>query len=894
MSDMLYTFANKDYFLPPSTLDASQDIRQLLTELLPADWLLASYNIWLSAAPSQDQTPEQGFKIHLSTTRTDMMSLLKAALPLCIARQCAFKVISRYDLATHMASKSVSRGSAGKFVTIYPRTHSEFIELIDELYQATQGMKGPYILSDRRYRDSKVLHYRYGGFKLIQRLDDKGKPQACIRKPDGELVPDIRTPYYSLPDWVTEPFPELQLKDQDIPVLNQRFQISQALSFSNSGGVYKALDLHTRQQVVVKEARPFVQFCSRKNQEIFADQVLKCEYSILQRLAGSRYFPQPVSWFTEWEHSYLVESLVSGEPLRTFRARSEMTLVPFSGNPASAERYHQHFLWLARECITAVWTAHRRNVVLADISPNNIMVDVQQRQISFIDFEGAYIYDKAHQVLDAAVLTTPGFSDSRTFLKKGACYAADWYALGMVLYSTLLPVQQAFDTAPHLRFNLLKQLISDCQLHPLVGEVITALTGNKPGKALQLLDQLSLAAKPAIAEDKASQIRHWPETHTQDYPHQLTRVLHGLSELVQQGLPLKQDNHFIPIDYAAYSAHPLALAYGYYGPAVMLKRLGQPLPNHLQHKLKEESVRQPELPGLFQGSAGMALAELELGRIEQAIHFAELTLASAQLHSHVDFVQGMAGIGFMLLALYQCTRQQLYLQAATQLAQQLRNKVVQTDDGWCYPEPDGKVRVGFGHGNSGIALFFLHLYQATQQQHDLAFGESLLAYDLQCGLQPDGSYQWGDYASSKQILPYWQSGSSGIGAVVIRYFRVTGQHHYLQKAQAIALASYSRYAGLQGTCSGMAGIIEFYTDMFRYTGDELYRQQALDLAYRVALFAVPRQVGLIYPGRMMIRLSADFAFGSSGVALMLNRVLQGGPRLLMDMPATTSNTEALC
>lgn len=897
MSDMLYTFANNDYFLPPSTLGASKAIEQVLTELLPADWQLVPYNIWLGAAPAEDQTPEQGFKIHLSTTRADMIQLLRAALPLCIARQCAFKVISRYDLATHMASKSVSRGAAGKFVTIYPRSEAEFVELMAELHQATAGLQGPYILSDRRYRDSKVLHYRYGGFKLIQRLDDKGKPQACIRKPNGELVPDIRTPYYSLPDWVAEPFPDLQLKNQDIPILNQRFQVAQALSFSNSGGVYKAVDLQTQQQVVIKEARPFVQFYSRNNQEIFADQVLHCEYKILERLAGSRFFPQPVAWFTEWEHSYLVESLVSGEPLRTFRARSEMTLVPFAGTRAAAERYHSHFLWLARECIAAVQAAHRRGVVLADISPNNIMVDVARRQISFIDFEGAYIFNK-QQVQDAAVLTTPGFSDSQSFMKKGACYAADWYALGMVLYSTLLPVQQAFDTAPHLRDCLLNQLISDCALHPFVGEIITALTCHQPGKALKLLDRLQAEAQPALAEKAAQQIRQWPVTNTTGYAEQLALVRTGLAELVQQGLPLAQDNHFIPIDYAAYSAHPLSLVYGYYGPAVMVQRLCQQVPQHLHQTLITASAKQPELPGLFQGSAGMALAELELGNIDRALHFADLTLNSPQLYSQLDFAHGMAGIGFMLLAVYQHSQEVKYLQAAFELAQRLREQVTHHPEGLCYPLADGKIRVGFGHGNSGIALFFLQLYQVTQQQALLEFGQALLAYDLQCGLQPDGHYQWGEFSSSKQILPYWQSGSSGVGAVVIRYYQATGRADYLQQAEAIALASYSRYAGLQGSCSGMAGIIEFYTDMYQITGQTLYQQQALDLAYRVSLFAVPRQVGLIYPGRMMIRLSADFAFGSSGVALMLHRVLSGGPRWLMDLTQPSRNhtlsTEVVC
>ena len=63
-----------------------------------------------------------------------------------------------------MTSKNSGRGASGKFMAIYPSNEEHFTAIIQALDQATAGIAGPYILSDRRYRDNKVLFYRYGGF----------------------------------------------------------------------------------------------------------------------------------------------------------------------------------------------------------------------------------------------------------------------------------------------------------------------------------------------------------------------------------------------------------------------------------------------------------------------------------------------------------------------------------------------------------------------------------------------------------------------------------------------------------------------------------------------------------------------------------------------------------
>src|SRR6185312_12674438 len=190
-----------------------------------------------------------------------------------------------------------------KFITMYPSDLACFKDLLNALYAELHADEGPYILSDKRYKDCRVLYYRYGGLRRVTRTDIKGEKVLVLTTPDGETVPDVRTPYFSLPPWVTDPFPAEKSERKEI-VLNNRFAVKKAISFSNSGGVYVAEDRETGKEVIVKEARPHTAMDDQGNDAI---KMLKKEAEFLELLSDTGVAPKAVDSFHGGEHFFLAE-----------------------------------------------------------------------------------------------------------------------------------------------------------------------------------------------------------------------------------------------------------------------------------------------------------------------------------------------------------------------------------------------------------------------------------------------------------------------------------------------------------------------------------------------------------------------------------------------------------
>ncbi|USD36543.1 class III lanthionine synthetase LanKC [Ferrimonas sp. SCSIO 43195] len=885
MADNLYTFGDRSYFTLPAELSPDAEFQQLLESAIPASWTRSRKSIWLAAAPAGQQLPLQGFKIHVSAIAEQSLEVIRKTLACCVKHNTSFKVVCRNDLAINMTSKSTGRSGGGKLLTLYPVTTDCFKALIHDLYLAHKDSVGPYILSDKRYLDSKVVHYRYGGFLLKSRQSADGTTTACIETPTGELVEDQRSAFYQLPDWVPEPFADQHTPSEEIAPLNQRYQVIEALAFSNSGGVYKAKDLRTGNVVVVKEARPHINFQSLSKTRVYADQVLKNEYRTLELMQGCDAYPQPVDFFVEWEHSFLVEEFVAGIPLRKFRASGECTLVPFTDAPESAERFKGCFAWVAKGCIEAVLAAHRRGVVLADISPNNIMVDAEHQRIRFIDFDGAYRQRGGEAEVGrdkVPVLTTPGFSDFDALVRDGSTYQGDWYALAMVLYSMMLPVQNQFDVERRLRTELLPQLVADCRLDGRIAEVIDTLAKGQPQKALALTLKLEASFNPVRAAKEAEPFTRLPNTPPRHSREQLSAHLHQISRFIASGVQRGEHSDFVPIDYHAFDLTPKALAYGYYGPALLLARQGLAVPQHLLDKI-DAADDGGSLPGLLIGSAGMAMAELALGRVTEAERHAARAFASPLLSERNDFGYGLAGVGFMALALHQRTGIDNYLHQAEAIAETLAQRAIAMPVGVRYPQTKERDAVGLVHGSAGIALFLLQLHKVNEDAEVLALATASLAYDIEVGRQDDGSYRWGETADSTQLLPYWEYGSGGVGAVIARFYEHTGEAHYRQVLTSLAVTSFSRYSAAQGSFNGLAGLGELLLDIHRATGDDQYHRAACQIADSIVLFSVSRPEGKVYFGRGGFRLSTDLAHGSAGVGLFLQRLLTNSSRWLHDL-----------
>ena len=193
----------------------------------------------------------QGWKIHVSATIYNHIEILEIVAKYVTEHAICFKFGSDYMCFAAINGKEMDRASAGKYIVIYPE-QDKFEHIIEDLYQLLKGYQGCYILSDRPYRDSKVLFYRYGEIVPIAYVDSYGTITTRILDKNNKLYLDKRTPCFLLPPWVKDKFEVVQ--DDQSSILLSKYKIKKPLHFSSQGGVYLAHDSKHR-ICVLKEAR---------------------------------------------------------------------------------------------------------------------------------------------------------------------------------------------------------------------------------------------------------------------------------------------------------------------------------------------------------------------------------------------------------------------------------------------------------------------------------------------------------------------------------------------------------------------------------------------------------------------------------------------------------------
>jgi hypothetical protein len=224
-----------------------------------------------------------------------------------VGAQATFKFVADPDMLDYLNSKNSHRASSGKFVTVYPRDEEQCRTLLESLHSVTKTLKGPHILSDRPFRDSKVVFYRSGGFRPRFQLTLHGERTPVILAPDGQWMPDTREPAFRLPPNITDPFQPPSVAPPPSRLLHGRFQVESAESFSNSGGVYSGRDTATKRRVIIKEARPGT--CTRKSSSMDAASILAKEYRVLLALQPTGYVPAAIGYFQEWITIFLSKNI---------------------------------------------------------------------------------------------------------------------------------------------------------------------------------------------------------------------------------------------------------------------------------------------------------------------------------------------------------------------------------------------------------------------------------------------------------------------------------------------------------------------------------------------------------------------------------------------------------
>lgn len=892
-----YLHLDSDYFENISNYSPdSSEWLQEVEQLTPAEWTMEKKRLWYFAYNGDTDLPEQGFKIHVSATSQTASETLRKVVPVCVREEAVFKFCVDPEILDIVNSKNFSRGSSGKFVTVYPNDIDHFKRILEQLHRETGDLKGPRILSDRPYKDSRVLFYRYGGFKQTTELNLYGEQRPVISTPEGETIPDRRTPFFQTPPWVQDPF-DSEEKDSEEKedgsvrvVLNGRYNVGDPLSFSNAGGVYEAHDQETGQDVIIKEARPFVGVTKRSEDD--AVDTLRNEYEMLSELNGTGSTPDSIDYFREGNHSFLVEEYVEGTPLTTYRAVEDAGLLLRDRYDEETIRdFCESFSTIGRNLLDAVQSIHSQDIVIGDLSPSNVLIDTETLELKIIDFEGAAYVGEERDLRNN--LFTKGYVPPERLEQDENLYTVseedDYYAAGGVLSNLVIPAQVFFHLNPDARKPFAEQISKDTGLPDYVTDVVFSLMYERDiDGALGILEANDGSPELNLSSLDGDDIYQRADVHTSN-PERLEDRLDEISRFIKATADHSRQDRLWPADYRVFSTNPLGIAYGALGTALFLEESSRGLPEDTLTWILDrcgELDADNYAPGLYSGLSGIAwtLSELGLSHGERVF---DLVHESGLVHSGPDVFYGDAGIGLASLHFWRKTGDERYLDLAREAGEHILQTSESTEEGFFWVNADGGTYHGYAHGASGIALFLLRLHTATDDARFLKHGRGAMEFEMAHAkiLGENDSATWSRQKGGSIYSPYWRTGAAGVGSALIRFHDVTGEEKYLDWADKCSRYVAKKYAVLPGQFNGMSGMGEFLLDMYFFTGEERYLSDAYKLT-NVLLFKIDKQEGIAFPGAEQIRVSNDFGTGSAGVGMFLNRLLRPSPRAFYELDRT--------
>lgn len=340
-----------------------------------------------------------------------------------------------------------------------------------------------------------------------------------------------------------------------------------------------------------------------------------------------------------------------------------------------------------------------------------------------------------------------------------------------------------------------------------------------------------------------------------------------------------------PAHYLVFSTNPLSIAYGAAGICLLLRRVLGRIPPAVRGWLLRHHVSAADYPpGLLVGTAGIAYAFWEIGLKDEAETVMETCYQSPMLFRDPTMFHGAAGWGLASLYFHERTGKEIYLDNALQAADFLLRTAKSTGRTSYWLRPRGeRVNYGYGYGASGIALFLLRAGLVFGREDLVKLAQRGVEFDLSHLHEDTYGWTWTDVEGGSRFLRYWEHGSAGVGATVIRLYRELGDAKYLAAAEMIAEGASTKWTILPNLLTGLSGIGEFMLDMFFLTGHVEYVERALDMAATVLWYAIERPTGIAFPGRWLGHISNDYATGSAGVGLFLDRIVEPKSRYLVDM-----------
>ncbi|WP_031156448.1 protein kinase/lanthionine synthetase C family protein [Streptomyces erythrochromogenes] len=771
--------------------------------------------------------PEQGWKIHISAGHRQVREIAASVVGHLTARGTDFEIA--------LDPTVFAMRGGGRLATVYPHDVEEFRSCLAGLARLLDGVEGPYVPSDVRYRDSKALYLRYGPFRDARTVDVLGR-----RLPPA-------------PDWAPWPFDDWKPADEDAGdgLLGGRFRVTDTIRSSHDGGVHTAEDTaHDDRKVLLKEARHD------------AVDRLGREWMFLNLLAAAGSYPAPVARFQHGEHHYIAMEFVEGTGLGPLLLAGSPLARP-GFDAARSREYLRTFLSVFRGLARAVRAAHDRGVVLGGFTASDVLVDPDTHEVTIVGLESC-------RLTGAGAENASGSGSAGG----GATEAGDRYALACVMADLVLPVTaMAYlreDFLDLYRIFVVEGLGWPERVHRLLVDLARGRIG-----LVGLLDVLEDGAEP-LGPVGTTTPRPSPAVEERPGTGGAEAAASAVAAFIDAAADTGRDTLF-PVDPFAHVTNPLGLGSGASGVLWALHSSGAPVRPAWREWLRAElagidPARYPD--GLMNGLAGIAWAADSLGLGTAAGELLDRANRHVVERGDHTFHHGLAGVGMTNLHFFLRSRDPRDLAAAQHCARALHD-TAQRDGGQAYWLTGSGARgplTGLGSGQAGVAMFLLRMHQISGEEHHLALGREALAWETARAA-----------ASGEEGItgPSVESGSAGVAKVLLRY----GD---LAAARGVLRGLDLRYSAGPGYATGMCGIADALLDAAQFTGDPAYRDTALrqlDFVRRVFLFEPAERFGLRdtdgrpllgVPGEGLLRCSTDYLTGSAGVLRVLHRAGSGG------------------
>lgn len=841
--DMSFLVADSDYYEPWDTVDPGARFHAVP---LPHGWARLDEGAWTHWGPPDLVLPDQGWKVHVSSSLSNARSVLAIVSLVCAELGVPFKHLAGERIFLIAHDKHAARPQSGKFCTLYPPTEECARSVLRRLSADLAGIGGPFVLTDRRFGESACVSYRYGAFRGRTRVDAQGNHVPTMTGPDGRDVDDERKPAFHLPAGIADPFRETSPKAAAGPVTMHGYSFDTVLRHSNAGGAYRFRTAEGT-AVFVKEAKAHNGYTADGAD---AKTRLAAEYLALREIHARApgVCPRPVELFDHWEHTYLVSEFVPGVSLYRWMVTNNPAVLDHSDVAAYAG-YHDRCLALLDQLATQLRALHDLGFVFIDLSPTNVLVDDDDR-VRLVDFEAVQPLDDVRRFMG-----TPGYlpPDPRATVKRDP-KKLDEYGLSALALLLVFPAHEAAERHPAVLDHLHADLTDLAPVRPRLWRWAA--------RCHERTEDTLLPTPSAVRADPVTALRELAE-RTADAVEEMARPDHPAR--VYPTIPL------------GYQTDTRALAAGTAGVLYALHRAGRTCDPAVLRRLRDEALAAAETsaPGLLHGSAGVAGVLAELGETDAA----ETLLTTAAAHplnaTAATLGGGAAGTALGLLAHHRRTGEGRWLDRAAALLENL-------------PDGDGltaRLSTTYGSGlvggRTGVALALYRLYRATGDDRLFTRGLRLLHEELAYAVPlPGGGLGFRTARSDRRVYPYLFAGSAGYATVLARFLAHRPDAEFdsptdLTAAEALTRclhACTARFTVFPGLFPGLAGLVMTLADAGTRLGRPDLVDAALTSARGLFRYAVPHAGGVGWLGEPGQRLSADLWSGGAGVLLALRHL----------------------